>query len=119
MAWLAAKLLGFCNHLPRQKDPLTQGKIWLGLGLPNEVKRAIRSNEQFSNTISVFVPEKRATSCKIIDALRCINLLQAILHYRKETGVGVREAMDFLEGFRRRSEVGGSSEIFGRETGIL
>ena len=87
--------------------------------MPNEVKRAIRSNEQFLKTISVFVPEKRATSCKIIDALQCINLLQAIIHHRKETGVAGREAMDFLGDFRRRSEVGGSSEIFVRETGIL
>ena len=105
MAWLAAKHRGFCNHLPRQKDPLGQGKIGLGLGMPNEVKRAIRSNEQFSKTISVFVPEKRATSCKIIDALRCINLLQAIIHYRKETWVAGREAMDCLGDFRRRFEV--------------
>ena len=41
--------------------------------------------------------------CDVVDALRRGNKIQAIKHYREATGIGLKEAKDFIEDVQRRA----------------
>jgi hypothetical protein len=51
-----------------------------------------------------FDPYKKAPS-QVLDALQRGEKIRAIKNYMKATGVGLKEAKDFIEEFQRRSEL--------------